>query len=560
MRRKNILLIAIFLIGFLLRFYRLGEVPVGFHRDEALLGYNAYSILKTGKDINGIFLPLHLESVIYSPAGYSYFTIPSIYIFGLNPFSVRFPSAFFGSLTIILTFLFVKELFRDNKYFSSYDLALLSSLFLAFSPWHINLSRTVIENTIVVFLVTLGTYIFLKWVRNKKNYLLFLSFFSFGIGLFVYQAARAFLPLFLPLLILLFIKNNRIKIYLFLLFILLIILPLFLVLISPNLTSRINSLSIFKNPETQLILDEGIREDGVSNVSSIITRTFHNKAIGYSSLFLQNYFKHFSYDFLFTENHFPERFKTSRMGLLYIFELPLIFFGVYFLFKTKKRESLIIFAWILLAPIGSSLTFDDVPNFQRTLIIFPALSVVCAAGLIFLLQLKIRYKKFLQGILLVFFSYSILFYLHQYYVHDLRRKPWLMNDGYKELVAKVNSYLPNYKKTIITNRETAPTIFFLFYSNYDPGSFQKETKGKFGADSDSVNFYKYVFTDKECPLRTLVYGEKTNEKLYDGLNTGEKGVLYVNDGNCKPPAIPVNELSNIKRSDGSVAFRIFEVK
>ena len=64
MRKIKILLVIIFIIGILLRFYRLGDVPFGFHRDEAFLGYNAYSILQTGADMSGNFLPLHLKSFL----------------------------------------------------------------------------------------------------------------------------------------------------------------------------------------------------------------------------------------------------------------------------------------------------------------------------------------------------------------------------------------------------------------------------------------------------------------------------------------------------------------
>src|SRR3989344_9151444 len=100
MKKHYFALGLIFLLGVFLRFFILGQVPVSLHRDEAFLGYNAYSILKTGRDISGSFLPIHLESFFFSPAGYSYFSIPSVALFGLSEFSVRFASALFGSLTI----------------------------------------------------------------------------------------------------------------------------------------------------------------------------------------------------------------------------------------------------------------------------------------------------------------------------------------------------------------------------------------------------------------------------------------------------------------------------
>src|SRR5437660_10802243 len=112
MRKSLLLLILFFFLGAFLRFYLLGNIPTGFHRDEAFLGYNAYSILLTGRDMTGHLFPLHLESFLYSPAGYSYFSIPFIAVFGLSAFSVRFASAFFGSITLLLVPFLVIELFQ----------------------------------------------------------------------------------------------------------------------------------------------------------------------------------------------------------------------------------------------------------------------------------------------------------------------------------------------------------------------------------------------------------------------------------------------------------------
>ena len=100
------------LLGLVLRLAFLGQIPQGLHRDEAFLGYNAYSILKTGSDISGNFLPIHLESFYFSPNGYSYFSIPFILIFGLNSFSIRLASFLFGSLTIPLIYFLSVKLFE----------------------------------------------------------------------------------------------------------------------------------------------------------------------------------------------------------------------------------------------------------------------------------------------------------------------------------------------------------------------------------------------------------------------------------------------------------------
>ena len=46
--QRKWLLIGIIVLAFILRFYRLGSYPA-FNADEASIGYNAYSVLLTGK-------------------------------------------------------------------------------------------------------------------------------------------------------------------------------------------------------------------------------------------------------------------------------------------------------------------------------------------------------------------------------------------------------------------------------------------------------------------------------------------------------------------------------
>lgn len=561
MRKTTILLALIFLIGMLLRFYHLGEIPIGFHRDEAFLGYNAYSILKTARDMNGQFLPLHLKSFLYSPAGYSYISVPFIMLFGLNEFSVRFASALFGSLTILITYFLSRELFSINSKSDPSvtlraSIPVIAAAMVAVSPWHINLSRTATENVIVVFFISLGLLLYLFWVKKDNIFFLIASYLSFAITLLIYQAPRAFLPLLIPIMIFAFIASKMGKGRIILsvtLFVLLIILPLFVTLFSKDLSLRIRTVSVFSTGGTQLILDQQIREDGTQGTSSPITRVFHNKFEGYLAQFLDNYFKHFSYDFLFTDQGFPDRYRVPLAGLLYVFELPFLIFGTWKLIEKESKVGLFLVAWVLLVPVGSALTFDDIPNLQRTLIFFPALSIIVAYGLLSIFILICNKEIFSKIILFAavpIVSYGIFFYLHQYYVHENLYRPWYRHDGYKALVAKVNGLLPLYKKAVVTDRESAPTIFFLFYTKFDPSLFQKETKNSTFHDFDRIGFAKYEFTQEECPVRAMRKGSII-------VTAGEKGILYVNSGLCKVPD-NVEVLYTIKRADSSIVFRVID--
>ena len=266
---------------------------------------------------------------------------------------------------------------------------------------------------------------------------------------------------------------------------------------------------------------------------------------------------YFSFDFLFTDKGFPDRYRIPHVGILYLFELPLLLIGVWKLLQKPTKTGLFLAGWILLAPLGTALTFDDVPNLQRTLIIFPALSIVEGIGLFSLLSL-LKVKHIGLPIVVIggaIIAYSFLFYIHQYYVHGPLYRAWYRHDGYKTLVTKVNQYLQNFDKAVITNHESAPTIFFLFFNKYDPSLFQEETRGSAMRDFDRIGFGKYEFSQEECPLREIK--DQTGRSI--GI-TGEMSILYVNYSVCEVPKQNARVLDEIRRSDGSMVFGIVRIQ
>ncbi len=182
-------LAAILLLAALLRVPFLSSIPNGFYSDEASTGYDAYSILQTGRDQYGEFLPLLTRSFgDYVEASYRYVAIPFIAVFGLNEFSTRLPSAVAGILTIGALYWLVRICFNTQT-------ALIASLLLAISPWHIQFSRCAVRAILLPLLFCLGLALFVKGLRRSK--FIYLSAATFSICLYTYSSARVFLPLFL---------------------------------------------------------------------------------------------------------------------------------------------------------------------------------------------------------------------------------------------------------------------------------------------------------------------------------------------------------------------------
>ena len=158
------LFLLIILLAVFLRFYKLGEIPNGLYVDEAAIGYNAYSFLKTGRDEYGKPWPVFLRSYgSYAPPLYTYATILPVAFLGLNPFAVRFVSAVSGVLCVLLIYLIFKNLDFLNRRF----IPEIGAFILAFSPWTIFFSRGAYEANLAFIIVLFSIY-FLLLSRRKK--------------------------------------------------------------------------------------------------------------------------------------------------------------------------------------------------------------------------------------------------------------------------------------------------------------------------------------------------------------------------------------------------------
>src|SRR3989344_4794424 len=108
-------LFLIVILSFFLRFYMVAEIPPALNWDEMSIGYNAYSILKSGKDEWGVSFPIHFKSYgEYKLPVQVYASIPGIYFLGLNELGVRITPVIYGTLTVLVIFFLGRILFESE--------------------------------------------------------------------------------------------------------------------------------------------------------------------------------------------------------------------------------------------------------------------------------------------------------------------------------------------------------------------------------------------------------------------------------------------------------------
>lgn len=512
---SKILLIAVLIIAGLLRIWQLGNVPISPNWDEVSLGYNAYSILQTGKDEYGEFLPVVLRSYDdYKPALYAYFAIPTVGLFGLTPFAVRLPSAIMGMVAVLLTYLLVKEILRDKKItFAGYEiisdyLAITSAFVMAISPWHIQFSRIAFESNIGLTINLAVFYLFLRGL--KKPWLIVIAFAVGALNMHMYQSDRVFTPLLLIILTVIFYKRilQMKKWFVYgVLVAFIVFLPLLFYMISnQNALMRAKGVSVFSSQELvrrtseKLIFD---REIGYG-----LGLLFDNRRVEFVKASVAGYISHFDLNWLFVTGDIA-RHHAPDMGLLYLFEFPFLLLGIYlFAFSSINRKfKIAFFAYFLLAPLPASIT-SGVPHAVRTLNFLPTWQVFIAFGIVgacyYLMRLGNGRHKIISGGIAVFYGLFIvanfLYYLNQYFVQQnyFHAKDWLY--GYKEAVEFVKPIQYRYDKIVVSN--LAPLdqsyMFFLFYLKVDPAYYQQSGGTASGGFREKHRgFYNFTFQPVE---------------------------------------------------------------
>ncbi len=193
--RLSVWLLALALIaGVVLRTVWLDQVPPGFHQDEACDGYDAYSILLTGRDHHGNFLPVVIQGFNdYRMPLFDYSLVPLIGAFGLKPAVVRLGAAMWGSVDLAAIAIICALTL-------GFPGAAIAVLLAALSPWHLALSRYGIETTAASATVSIAMACFFLWLRWRNGRWLLLCGLFFGLSFYSYAITRPFTVLMILLL------------------------------------------------------------------------------------------------------------------------------------------------------------------------------------------------------------------------------------------------------------------------------------------------------------------------------------------------------------------------
>lgn len=525
-KKTAFLLTLIVILAGVLRFYKLGEIPLSLSWDETAQGYNAFALGQTGRDEFGRFLPLdYLESFgDFKPVFYTYTAIVPVKIWGLNEFSTRFPSAFFGTLTVLLTFFLVKEIFIHQK--NRTQLALLCAFILAISPWHIQMSRAAFEANLGLFEVVLGIYLLLKGFNSDPKYII-ISALLFSLVFYTFNSTRAFLPFFLPLIFIIYFKYWKEKwkyIFVFIIIFQLCLVGVTSHLMSPQASLRFKEVNIFSDLKPIEISNQRIAFDQ----NTALSRILHNRRWMFLEEFARHYLDNLNLRFLFLNGDPNPKFSIQDVGQEYLIHLPFFLLGLLFLFKKYPHEAKLIISWLLIGIIPAA-TARETPHALRILQTLPIWQIIIAIGILETYHLikNIKYQKAIISCYLLLIAYFFVNYLHTYYAHYSKEFAGEWQYGYKQAIFYAQKNYQKYDRIILTDNIGRPYIYVLFYTQASPIAFinTADIKRDVFGFVKVRSFDKYIFGGQE------VNKSESGKKTLFIVSAGEKldGKRFIQD-------------------------------
>lgn len=482
--------LTIVLVASWLRLVQLGSLPASPYWEEVALGYDAFSILKTGKDHHGNAWPIvAFESFgDWKPSGYFYAAAALIKIFGLSVWATRLPAAIAGIISVILLGWLVKLISQlwEIK-LANWNLVIMA--LAAISPWGILFSRAAWEVNLATmfFLLSLGAL--LKFLRgwqinqNSRFFWLLISILTAVASMYTYHALRVITPIMIAWTLWSWLFQVGFKNIWqqfqknFILTILIKIISLILatVLLWPLITNLTSPIIAQRFAETSLLNDLG----PILQSNQLIEKyqgAFWAKLIYHrfwfqGQLIGQQFLKHLDPGFLFIKGDINPRHSVQYFGQLYYLDAVFSLLGAFFIWKKRPKLAIWLAGWWLIGTLPAAVS-TAAPHALRTLPTWPVWLIIISYGL----------TRFVENRrwLLIFISAGYLLSLIWFWqiytkIYNLSYgQDW--QAGYENLYTNLRLMMSNQPNlpVYIARSQGRPAMYYWFYNQIDPKLVQAE--------------------------------------------------------------------------------------
>jgi 4-amino-4-deoxy-L-arabinose transferase-like glycosyltransferase len=541
------ILTCVVLLGGALRFFNLRQSPPGLNQDEAANAWNAYCLLKTGKDQTGVSWPIFYTRSLggNSSTLYIYALLPFQAIGGLNVITTRLPAAVGGVITILLVYLVGKQLFDKET-------GLITALLLALNPWHLQQSRWGHEASIGA-LLGIAPLAVMLWAnmpfsdnKNASPRVLPAAIAGLvtGICCYGYHSVRLYLPIVLAAAGL-------------------VTLPAWW----RQLKTRRGASAIclymlgFAVTFGPLAWQHIFHPEGISRHSQFQKSLF---SAGSIPLTIKNvasrYIQHFGPDFLFITGDPYQIQSPPNAGQFHWYMLLLMVLGFIFIIRRFRSSysTRVLLALVLAYPAGDCFFKEEGMHALRSSPGLCGLILLGGFGFVHGVRWLSKQNRILTKIAIVLFAAMMvglnIRYLHNFY-YEYNRQPEVYHGYYSDLVEACEWLRPRFDKDEInavfcsTNGMGMAYIVTLVCLKYEPERWFKEERHFETIDEFDfcLNYGKlYFIYDSSSPIIL--------EKLRGfGFKDNVIFIVRPNELNLKEP------VHEIHRPDGQVTLQIFQL-
>ncbi len=462
----------------------LDQATRGFFCDEASIAYNAYSILRTGKDEHGVSWPSFFQAFgEYKSAPYIYSLSVVQFFVGMNQWSSRIPALAGIMLAIIVSCLLMYQHWGPR--------CVIILLFLLLGePWVRQFSHVAFELTLSPLFVVATILALESLIRNPHQPLRYAAaaIFLSALACYNYMPTRVMMPLLVVGWMLIsrselnraienFSKREILSLAL-LFFALLLPITFAINRAGPQFLSRSAYLSIFT---TEYV--EQTWAWKLLSSSEWLKPYIEPAPLKTALVALLQYFSYYDPLYLFWEGETNYRFTVPGWGPFLPSVGLWLVVGLYTLIVRRNRFDKVLLLWFLLLGLPGALTWEDVPHSGRAVSSLLALDFIATQGIQTLIT-RLTFTKGIRrltiGSLLVFGIGAQIMQFRDFgsaFRNDLNPKSLVYRQyGYLELFKKLADLREGSRLIVLAPSSFyyQPYIFALYSTQLDPEIWQRE--------------------------------------------------------------------------------------
>lgn len=466
--------------GIALRTIALGNVPAGFNQDEACNGYDAWCLLHTGRDQHGNRFPVLIQAFNdYRMPLFDYSLIVPLAVFGLHPATVRLGAALWGIADLIAMAVLATELVGLRG-------AVIAVFLMAVSPWHLPLSRFGVEAITASATVTIATACALTALRRRHGRWLLGAGLFFGAALYSYAIAKAFVPLMIVWLAIIYWRELR---------------P-----VRRHAVAGLISVVVCAIPQALLLLGHsGATMARFEQISAVhgLSWSAAVRQVGWGWL------SNFAPGYLFLRGSADLQLHPPGFGQLLTIQSAMVFLALCALASASyRRLAVFLLGWLALAAIPAALIRPPHHPLHGVLMIAPW-TLLSALGMVFLFdfaQLASTIRIAMATVILLVALAEGISFSTFYFTRYPAIAAASFQDGLAAAIKFIASERHGYP-VVLSGRINQPYIYVLFFDRYPPRRFQGERKWQgHGLFSPVMHFDRYIVGNPAWEYRLMPHG------------------------------------------------------